>query len=124
MNLGPEIAKHAAALRDNPHFEMLRVELGRQAGRLMSQAIEATGDDLIRTASYARAVRDLFVNLQSMTTGVPDRVVKDDFAFQAPLLNPEAFDLEHPLSRGAPSRARQPKVPPASGLLDGAGILS
>ena len=71
VNLGTEAMNAAARLRHDPDFIVVRKGLALFAGRSINMAIGAVPEMRVEATAYARALRDLWVALESAALQVP-----------------------------------------------------
>ena len=109
INLGNETMAAARALRFNEPFAALRLGLGQFAHKKMSTALDSAVDLRIEATAYARALRDVWVALESATLEIPQNGVE----------RPQVPPLPDPHGRGGPGfpPAGSPPVPLTPGPL-------
>lgn len=92
LNLGNEGLKAAAELRASPHFAALLGALEARAYEMMTRALESDSAGRVDATAYARALRDLWIALESGATGVPQRAVRQPRAAKGQPDMPDMFE--------------------------------
>lgn len=76
MNLGTKGCEAARALSTSEQFVTIVQAIKDQANSAANSALDASHDQQSRQCGYARALRDLYVALESARAGVPQPQVK------------------------------------------------
>lgn len=76
INLGNEGCAAAHSLASSKDFAVIRAALREQAQMMANRALDAQPDLQAAACGYARAVRDIYVAIESAVTGTPQNQVK------------------------------------------------
>ena len=75
LNIGQDGHRAASALRTNEDWTRLRAAIGAMADKAVDAAIECDPAIRVERTGYARALRDIWVELEAATTGAHQRVI-------------------------------------------------
>lgn len=76
LNLGTPAVEAAKHLHGNEHFQAVRDGLREQLRARMNLAIDSAPDHCVANTAYVRALRDVWVAIESAATGVQQKQVK------------------------------------------------
>jgi hypothetical protein len=76
ITLNNDVTAAAKALRGNPDWEKFRKGLGDVSDSMTDKAIGSDPALRIESTAFARALRDLWVQLEAATNDVPPRTVQ------------------------------------------------